>query len=232
VDCSDPTRSTGDAAGDTYRGIERFELTRFNDQFVGSANADSVLGGAGDDVLATGGGDDWLSGGAGADVLNGGAGWDVANFAPSTVAISIDRAAPANGTGDAAGDTYIGIERFILSNFNDSYSGNEDSEFISAEAGNDVIDAKGGNDVLQGGAGSDSFVFAHGFGRDTITDFATEAGGDVIKLDSGLFGNFSAVRDAANQVGSDTVIRFDTGDFLTLTGVSLDTLTADDFRFV
>lgn len=54
----------------------------------------------------------------------------------------------------------------------------------------------------------------------------------MTELDSRLAGQFSAVREAATQIGSDTVVSFATGDVLTLTGVALASLTADDFRFV
>src|SRR5256885_1645992 len=96
-----PTSNTGDAASDTYNTIENLTGSAFADTLTGDANANVLDGGAGDDTLI---------GGAGADTLIGGAGIDTASYAPSTTAVTANLGTPASNTGDAAGDSYSGIE--------------------------------------------------------------------------------------------------------------------------
>ncbi len=92
-----------------------------------------------------------------------------------------------------------------------------------------------GNDLLVGGDQAETFVFADGFGQDTITDFdALFDGREDIDLSA-----VSAITDwadlAANhmtQVGSSRVIIADgSGDFIRLDGVSLADLDQNDFIF-
>ena len=71
-----PNTNTGDAAGDTYKGIQNLLGSAFNDKLTGDGKANVLTGGAGIDTLSGGGGDDKLIGGPGADILNGGAGKD------------------------------------------------------------------------------------------------------------------------------------------------------------
>ncbi|MGH6895778.1 MAG: type I secretion C-terminal target domain-containing protein [Geminicoccaceae bacterium] len=59
----------------------------------------------------------------------------------------------------------------------------------SGGAGDDLLEGGHGNDTLTGGAGSDRFPYASvNHGLDTITDFATGAGGDVLALGDLLSG--------------------------------------------
>src|SRR4051812_46009606 len=54
-----------------------------------------------------------LNGGAGTDNLSGGNGIDTASYATSTTAVVANLTAPASNTGDAADETYSGIENLI-----------------------------------------------------------------------------------------------------------------------
>jgi Ca2+-binding RTX toxin-like protein len=95
-------------------------------------------------------------------------------------------------------------------------------------AGNDYIYGSAGNDTMTGGTGADVFVFNAGFGHDTITDFWAGAGRtDRIWLQG--FGTAPAytVADTAEGV----VFTVAGTDTLTLTGVHLPQLHADDFIF-
>jgi Ca2+-binding RTX toxin-like protein len=70
---------TGEAAGDTFTSVERFQLTNQSglaDSFNGSAGDDWVAGYKGADTLTGNDGRDTLNGGEHNDVLNGGAGND------------------------------------------------------------------------------------------------------------------------------------------------------------
>jgi hypothetical protein len=81
-----------------------------SDNLDGSAYADWLSGLAGSDPLRGGGGNDSLWGGEGADVLDGGAGFDLARYDYATQGVWASLDNPAMNTGEAAGDTYIGIE--------------------------------------------------------------------------------------------------------------------------
>src|SRR4029453_8987380 len=87
-----PASNTGDAAGDTYNGIEN--LTS------GSGN-DTLIGDAGNNVLGGNGGNEYLRGGAGADTLIGGVGIDTASYSTATTALTASLANPASNTGEA-----------------------------------------------------------------------------------------------------------------------------------
>ena len=50
----DPTKSTGDAAGDVYTGIEVFQFSNAADRATGDASANIFSGGGGDDTLGGG----------------------------------------------------------------------------------------------------------------------------------------------------------------------------------
>jgi hypothetical protein len=57
----------------------------------------------------------------------------------------------------------IGIDRVILSNFNDLYLGNAEGQFVTAGAGNDTILGGLGSDIIIGGAGADSIDGGGGY---------------------------------------------------------------------
>jgi Ca2+-binding RTX toxin-like protein len=166
VDLGAGTGSAGDAAGDTFAYI---------DNLIGSAYADTLTGDSGDNVL---------EGGAGADQLNGGDGVDTASYAGSDAGVTIYLGSVIGGLGgDAAGDTFSGIENLIGSNFLDTLSGNDS---------NNRIEGAGGADDMVGGAGQDTYVYESlsdsvELQMDSISDFAWGSGGDVI--------DFSAIRE-------------------------------------
>ena len=87
-----------------------------NDSITGNQGKNALQGGGGNDMLSGlagndtldgGAGDDTLDGGAGADTFIGGGGRDTASYVDATSSVTVDLMAPANNTGDAAGDTYI-----------------------------------------------------------------------------------------------------------------------------
>ncbi len=94
-----PGGNTGDAAGDTYSGVEDLGGTQFNDVLGGDNGANQLSGGNGNDDMDGLQGADSLYGGAGNDRLIGGAGGDVLDGggAPMT--------APATGTAQRCGPT-------------------------------------------------------------------------------------------------------------------------------
>jgi len=157
--------STGDAAGDQYVSIEGFQLSEFDDTFVGSAVSNIIQGLGGHDRILAGAGDDQLEGGAGADELDGGSGDDAATYRAAAGAITIDLVTPGNGAGDAAGDIFVSIEGFVLSAFDDLFFGGLSADSATGGDGNDRLDGGGGDDFLTGDRGAD--VLDGGSGNDT-----------------------------------------------------------------
>jgi Ca2+-binding RTX toxin-like protein len=168
ADLTNPGSNTGEAAGDTYVGIEH------------------LRGGAFNDTLSGDGGTNFLRGGGGADTLNGRGGVDYVSYADAPVGLTANLANPANNTGDAAGDVYIGIEGFGGSFFNDLLIGDSANNFLGG------ID---GADTLNGGAGDD---FADYFSAltpvtaslaDSTINTGVQAVGDVYISIEGLVGS-------------------------------------------
>lgn len=104
---------------------------------------------------------------------------------------------------------------------------------IVGGTGDDILTGGRSDNHFTGGSGSDVFVFASGFGKDTITDFVAGSGtDDAIEFDDAVFADLSAVLAAASQVGDDTVITYDGDNTITLKNVTKTNLHTDDFRFV
>ena len=120
-----------------------------------------------------------LIGGAGADALTGGAGIDTASYATSTVAVTANLTTPASNTGDAAGDTYSGIENLTGGSAADTLTGDANANVLSGGAGNDSLSGGNGNDVLIGGAGADAL---NGGANIDTASYATAAAGVVANL--------------------------------------------------
>jgi len=112
-------------------------------------------------------------------------------------------------------------------------TGNGLDNSLTGNAAANTIDGRGGNDVLTGGGGEDTFVFTGTFGNDTVTDFQSgDGGGDIIQLSLGTaYDSFAEVIAAAHQVDGHTVLDFGSHGTITLDGVALSKLAADDFLF-
>ena len=195
--------TVGDAAGDTFSGIERYYLSGFNDIITGSdanefffgedgndtinagGGIDRVFGGEGDDVQRGQDGNDQLYGSAGSDQLNGGTGFDIANYTLASAAVIVNMVSGGTG-GDAAGDTYFGIEAVYGSDFDDSLTGNNSVNELRGFDGDDALFGLGGNDRFFGGEGADSFD--GGTGTDIVNYTLAAAGVTVDLLTGGTAG--------------------------------------------
>ncbi|HYC98192.1 hypothetical protein [Brevundimonas sp.] len=174
----------GEALGDQHFSIEVYVLSSFDDTFTAGAAAATVWGEYGEDALFGAGGDDFLSGGAGDDVLNGGAGadilqgdadFDTVSYAGAAAAVIIDLVLGAHA-GDAAGDTFIEVEAFVLTGHGDTFHGTIDNEQVEGGGGADTLFGGDGHDLLIGGAQNDSLfgddgddVLRGGAGADGLT---------------------------------------------------------------
>ncbi|MEP3890985.1 MAG: hypothetical protein ABJN69_11005 [Hellea sp.] len=191
--------TVGDADGDAFSGIERYYLSNFNDTVTGSdaneffygeegndtinagGGIDRVYGGDGNDIQRGQEGNDTLYGSAGNDQLNGGTGFDVANYSLASAAVIVNMLTGGTG-GDAAGDTYFGIEAVYGSDFDDSLTGNNSVNELRGGDGNDALFGLGGNDRFFGGDGADSFD--GGTGTDTV-NYTLATAGVALDLTSG-----------------------------------------------
>ena len=218
---------SGDGIGlDSFSNIEKLLFGAGNDivtggsgddGFDGGVGNDTLKGGAGNDTLWAAEGDDHLDGGSGDDDVFGGVGNDVIKGGSGTDLI-------AAGEGDDSIDAGSG---------DDIVLGGEGHDVIDGGSGDDRIQGGAGDDALSGGSGHDVFVFAVGFGKDTVTDFRMSgASSDVLEFDDAIFADFDAAMNAAQQIGADTVFTIDADTVLSLQSIQLANLVQDDFRFV
>lgn len=236
--------NNGDAAGDTYVGIEGLGGSQFGDLLFGGASStlsgfggdDNLVGGSLGDYLFGDDGNDNLYGGDGGDYLSGGAGFDAArydNAGSGVTAVLIDA---GFNTGEAAGDVYVGIEAVVGSNFNDILIGDNGSNLIAGQDGNDFIDGYTGNDLLFGGAGADIFSFKEASGNDVVGDFSSPGfARDTILIGTNVNGSgivdYASLQSHLSQNGADVLIDLGASNSVLLQNVQLSQLTASDFAF-
>ncbi|MDJ0716024.1 MAG: chondroitinase-B domain-containing protein [Prochloraceae cyanobacterium] len=220
VNLATQTVSGGDATGDTIVNIE---------SAIGSSNNDTLVGDAKNNVL---------EGGIGADILDGGAGSDSASYEGAAVAVNVNLATGVYSGPDAAGDTLRNIENLRGSDFNDTFTGDNNNNIIYGFDGNDRLQGLGGNDTLYGGDDNDTIEggigndvlqgnenndsVSGGAGNDTVSGGLgndTVEGGSGINFLNGDLGDDSVVGGDLN----DTVIG-DTGKDTLLGGAGIDSL--------
>ena len=169
--------TVGDAANDTYSGIENLTGgaagdnligNEFNNILTGNNGNDTLEGMAGNDRLLGGAGDDILIGGAGIDHFDGGAGSDTVSYAASVTdvmaSLTSGASASIDNASDSFGDTFAlnTIEKLIGGSGNDILIGDGNSNSLTGGAGEDVLEGMGGSaDSLDGGDGSDTASYAH-----------------------------------------------------------------------
>lgn len=114
---------------------------------------------------------------------------------------------------------------------NDSINGGQGNDTVHGGQGNDTLSADKGNDQIWGDLGNDVFLFTgSGTGNDIIEDFVR--GTDHVQLSGTIYAMWNGVHNHLTQSGSDAVLTFsDTGNTLTLHGITASTLTASDFIF-
>jgi Ca2+-binding RTX toxin-like protein len=202
-----------------------------DDVITSGDGRDTITAGLGNDSVDAGGGNDTIYLMGGNDRVDGGAGKDTLDYSQSALGVKVSLATTAAQTVNAnATDTLLNIENLNGSGLDDSLTGSAGNNVLDGNAGKDVLKGGLGDDTLSGGGSNDRFVFHHGDGNDTITDFsAGNSGGDVIELSGYGIGSFSELHGMMSQVGQDTVIIFDSTDHLTLHNVSMGNLNSGDF---
>jgi len=243
----DASQNTGEAAGDTYEGIEGLAGSGFGDVLGGDHGSNMLLGHAGNDNLI---------GGSGADLLDGGSGFDYAEYHTAKAGVIADLAYTGRNTGDAQGDRYVSIEGLAGSSFSDDLSGNDLGNEIYGLGGNDALEGRGGADWLYGGEGHD-FATYYGATAGVTANLSEswrnqgEAAGDMYFAIEGLAGSGYADALGGNEHynelfghgGDDQLWGFGGGDWLVggeghdllIGGAGSDWLTGgngtDIFRF-
>ena len=212
-------------------GVDKLLGGAGDDEIRGGTEVDTLYGEPGDDTLLGEDGDDLLEGGAGADSHDGGAGFDVVSFRLSTAGVGVDLAGGV-GSGDAAGDSFVSIERFLLSHHNDSFTGSSAGDRAEGLGGDDTLSGGGGIDYLLGGDGSDVLQgeadadkLYGGSGDDTLSG---GAGKDLLYGDGGndtLSGGSALELDhfviTTTAFGADTIVDFQNGyDKIRVIGVA------------
>jgi Ca2+-binding RTX toxin-like protein len=189
----------GAEGADTLRGGNQADTLRGgadNDLLDGGNQADSLDGGEGDDQLLGGADADTLSGGAGADTLDGGTGTNLLFGGPGddtyllalpgdhffeapgegmdelvigwslTMPADIERLRLRTGSGDLALTGAAGADTLI---------GNDGSNLLLGEAGDDQLEGGAAADTLRGGDGLDRLL-----GEDGDDRLEGEAGADLL----------------------------------------------------
>jgi Ca2+-binding RTX toxin-like protein len=213
-----------DAGGLTFDQVFTITVNDVpNEPIKGGPKNDTLTGTDGDDTMQGLGGNDTLEGGKGADELDGGTGQDIASYAGAESGVTVNLARPTKNAGDAAGDSYVGIEDIRGSGLADRLTGNNREN---------VIEGGTGDDILAGGGSSDLFVFGTDNGSDTITDFdGLGADHDVIDLSEavGIVSMKDLFKNHIKVVGDDLMITDDTGDQIRLLGTDKADIAKADF---
>jgi Ca2+-binding RTX toxin-like protein len=144
-------QNTGGSGYDTLLGIENVTGSKFDDQLIGTNDANVLNGLAGADTLSGGAGNDLLDGGAGDDFLDGGSGTDTLSYKSASSAVTVNLGVTTvQMTGGSGDDTVRNVENLLGSAFNDNLTGS---------SGSNVLDGGAGNDTLDGGAGTDTLSY-------------------------------------------------------------------------
>lgn len=227
-----------DTDGDIIDGADGID-----DVIKGYGGNDVIDGGAGDDVIDGGVGDDTIIGGAGADQNIGGSGQDTIDYSGSESGVNVNLTTGQGTGGQAAGDTYSGIDGVQGSDFDDTIVGYDSQSTVPGDsftnifdggAGDDYLDGKGGEDELYGGSGDDEILggagddyIDGGSGNDTIDGGADNdliggnTGDDIIDGGAGddqIYGDGGAAAVHSQSLVSPLVLN--PGNMIEETGVN------------
>ncbi|ORE91585.1 calcium-binding protein, partial [Aurantimonas sp. 22II-16-19i] len=218
----------------------------------GGGGSDEIFGEAGNDLII--GDADGV-----ADLYDGGEGIDNVSYVTTVAGINANLGLNFAFGAEIGVDRLENIENLTGGRGDDSLIGAASTQRLDGGAGNDVIDGGTGNNTLLGGDGNDTirgfagfdrieggagndrltgdfnadtFVFANGFGKDTITDFDEFNNSEKIDL-AGVTEIIDFADLAANhltQVGANAVIT-DGVDTITILNANIADLDANDFIF-
>jgi serralysin len=193
-----------------------------NDELWGAIGNDTAWGGAGADTLGGSVGNDNLSGEGGADELWGADGNDTLDGGDDN-----DRIGAGNGDDRALGGA--GNDQIFGGTGNDTLFGNDGNDTLYGASGDDNIDGGAGDDLIYAGAGADVIIFSTGADRAEIFSTAED------RIDLSGVASITNIADLRanhlSEVGGNAVIDDGAGNMLTLQGIAVSALSADDFIF-
>ena len=222
IDLTNSANNSGGAEGTQLVSIENVIGSDQQDSVKGDDKDNHFWGRLGDGVFLGGAGDDTFDGGAGADTMNGNAGaLDVASYASSVGGVKVDLLNTEDNLGDAAGDSYFGVEDLEGTRRGDTLLANDSANTVNGSLGQDTICGRDGNDRLIGGAGNDLIS------GDEDTDTAVFTGNRSDYLIT-LANNIYTIQDlrGINFDGTDTVTTVETIDFADQTRSKADVINA------
>lgn len=237
-------QNQGDAEGDTYISIENIEGSFFDDTIIATDDANVIRGGNGNDSLlglqgndTIYGGNDWdeIYGNEGNDLLYGEDGDDIifGYEDDDTLVMGKGNDYGIGGDGDDTLDGGEGDDELYGHDGNDVIDGGTGNDLLFGDAGNDRIIVGTGNDFALGGSGNDAFVFHAGLGGDIIGDFSGGAGAsDTIELHDLGITSFAQLQTYMSEWNGTTYIEFDAENYITLEGVTMSSLSQDDFILI
>lgn len=194
-------------------GDDSLESADGNDELFGGEGEDTLRGHGGNDELYGGDDNDILNGGDRNDTLEGGAGSDKLYGKDGNDSIE-------GGTGD---DYISGLTG------DDTLKGNEGDDELRGGKGNDTLTGNEGNDTLYGNDGDDVFRFYKGNESDLVVDFENNI--DTIDIDRNITGissdDVGSALSKAEQIGSDVLFDFGSGDILTVENATIAQLEDD-----
>lgn len=204
--------------GDTRALIENAYGGSADDTIKGNVASNTLRGNGGSDKLYGLSGNDALVGGSGSDVLSGGAGTDTVSYSTAKSGVVADLVTRSNNRGDAAGDSYSGIERLAGSSYSDTLRGNGASNEIKGSSGSDTLYGRSGNDMLVGGTGNDKIY--------------GESGKDLLIGESGADTFIFSASSHSRISSADTIKDFRRGsDHIDLRGIDASTKVAGNQAF-
>jgi Ca2+-binding RTX toxin-like protein len=200
----------GDAEGDTLISIENVTgAANFTNDLQGDANDNVIIGG---ELM------DWLRGRGGSNTIDGRGGLDFMDYLDGfnqsvRVDLTVGKAFHSTGA-----DTLISVEQFRLTNYDDTFIGSEQSDYVSGMIGKDHLVGNGGVDSFDGGLSDD--WLEGGADGDYLIDSSDPLGGNDL-LDGGngddyLAGGFGA-DTLTGGAGNDKFVFYnaaDGGDFI------------------
>lgn len=198
-----------------YQGADLLDGGSGKDILQGMGGADTLIGGTEDDQLegdafdldSSKHGDDLLRGDAGNDSLWGGGGADTLYGGADDDYLEGDYASqPELYQGADYLDGGLGSDTLVGDGGNDTLLGGSGVDYLAGGSGNNLLDGDSGNDMLEAGTGNDRYVFASGYGQDTIRD---EGGENSVQFGVGFSRN--ELRAEVIQAGGEAALRLFNG---------------------